>query len=66
LNRLHKAVGGGIGWRILGDSLAIGMILLGLSGLWLWARGRRPKQMLLSIFTVSALSMLVVVGGNLL
>lgn len=43
-NRLHKAVACGIDWRSLGDSFAIGIILLGLSGLWLWARGRSAKS----------------------
>jgi uncharacterized protein len=66
LNRLHKAVGGGLGWRILGDSFAIGMILLGLSGLWLWARGRTPKQMLLSVLTVSIVATAVVLVPSLL
>jgi hypothetical protein len=66
LTRLHKAVAGGPGWRVLGDSFAIGMILLGLSGLWLWARGRTPKQMLLSVLTVSVLAMAVVLIPNLL
>lgn len=65
LNRLHKASSGGPGWRILGDSFAIGMILLGLSGLWLWARGRTPKQMLVSVTTVSATAMIVVLVANL-
>lgn len=65
MNRMHKAVGGGLGWRILGDSFAIGMILLGLSGLWLWARGRTPKQMLLSVVSVSATVMTLVLVANL-
>ena len=65
LNRLHNASSGGPGWRILGDSFAIGMVLLGLSGLWLWARGRTPKQMLLSVTTVSATAMIVVLVANL-
>jgi len=47
--RLHKAVGGGWGWRLLADSFAIGMLLLGLSGLWMWARGRTARQMAISI-----------------
>ena len=64
-NRLHKAASGGPGWRILGDSFAIGMILLGLSGLWLWARGRTPKQMLVSVTAVSATAMIVVLVANL-
>jgi len=47
--RLHKAVGGGWAWRLLADSFAIGMLLLGLSGLWMWARGRTARQMAISI-----------------
>lgn len=51
--RLHKNVGGGIGWRLLSDSFAIGMLLLGISGLWMWARGRPLNQMLLSVTGLS-------------
>lgn len=65
LTRLHKASAGGLGWRILGDSFAIGMILLGLSGLLLWARGRTLKQMVLSVAGVSALALLTVMLANL-
>ena len=64
--RLHKAVAGGAGWRLLGDSFAIGMILLGLSGLLLWARGRTPKQMLVSVFGASLVATLLVLVPNLL
>lgn len=45
INRLHKGVGGGA-WTLLADSFAIGMLLLGLSGMWMWARGRSGPQML--------------------
>jgi uncharacterized protein len=65
LTRLHKAVSGGPGWRILGDSFAIGMILLGLSGLLLWARGRTPKQMIVSVAAASAAAITVVLVANL-
>ena len=58
LNRLHKAVGGGGWWILLADSFAIGMILLGLSGIWMWARGRNPKEMLLSVMGLSSLTMM--------
>jgi hypothetical protein len=59
-NRLHKAVGGGIGWIILADSFAIAMLLLGLSGIWMWARGRTAKDVVLSVLGVSVLVLLVV------
>ena len=63
--RLHKAVAGGPGWRLLGDSFAIGMILLGLSGLLLWARNRTPRQMVLSVFGASVAATLLVLVPNL-
>lgn len=66
LMRLHKAVSGGLGWRILGDSFAIGMILLGMSGLWMWARGRSAKQLVVSIGGASAVVMIVVLVANLI
>lgn len=64
-NRLHKAYGGGGAWIILADSFAIGMLLLGLSGIWMWARGRTPKQLLLSVLAASALVWAIVVGPAL-
>ena len=66
LNRMHKAVAGGPGWRLLGDSFAVSMVLLGLSGLWLWVRGRSVRQMVISIVGVSVLAMGVILGMNLL
>jgi hypothetical protein len=53
-NRLHKGVGGGWAWVLLGDSFAVGMLLLGLSGLWMWARGRSARQWALSVFGLGA------------
>ena len=52
-NRLHKGVGGGWAWTLLADSFAIGMLLLGLSGIWMWARGRTAKQMVVSVLGLS-------------
>jgi hypothetical protein len=66
INRLHKTVGGGIGWRVLSDSFAIAMVLLGLSGLWMWARGRGWRQMTLSVFCASSAAFLLVVVPALL
>jgi len=66
INRLHKAVGGGIGWRVLADSFAIAMVLLGLSGLWMWARGRSYRQMVVSVFGASTVVFLLVVVPALL
>ena len=66
INRLHKTVGGGIGWRVLSDSFAIAMVLLGLSGIWMWARGRSYRQMVLSVFCASSAAFLLVVVPALL
>lgn len=65
-NRLHKGVGGGGWWTLLADSFAIGMLLLGISGIWMWARGRSAKEMLLSVMGLSTLAFLAVVGLALL
>jgi hypothetical protein len=66
LNRLHKTVGGGMGWRVLSDSFAISMLLLGLSGLWIWARGRTYRQMVVSVLGASTVVFLLVVVPALL
>lgn len=63
LERLHKGVGGGVAWILLTDSFAIAMVLLGVSGIILWARGRTPAQMAFSILGVAVL-VLVVIGGS--
>lgn len=61
-NRLHKAVGGGLFWILLADSFAIGMLLLGLSGIWMWARGRSAREMALSVMGLSTLVFVAVIG----
>ena len=53
-NRLHKSIGGNA-WILLSDSFAIAMTLLGITGLWMWARGRRPRTLVLSVVGVSTL-----------
>ncbi|GAB3364382.1 PepSY-associated TM helix domain-containing protein [Lysobacter rhizosphaerae] len=66
INRLHKGVGGGWAWSLLADSFAIGMLLLGLSGIWMWARGRTPKQMVASVLGLSIVVLAFVLGPALL
>lgn len=63
LARLHKGVGGGIAWILLGDSFALALVALGLSGIILWARGRSPRQMVFSIVGAAAV-VLLVIGGS--
>jgi uncharacterized protein len=63
LSRLHKGVDGGIPWILLTDSFAVAMVLLGISGIILWARGRTAAQMAFSIVGV-AVVVLLVIGGT--
>jgi len=63
LSRLHKGVGGGIPWIVLTDSFAVAMVLLGISGIILWARGRTVAQMAFSIVGV-AVVVLLAIGGS--
>ena len=65
-NRLHKGVGGGWAWTLLADSFAMGMLLLGLSGIWMWARGRTPKQLLVSVLGLSVVVLTGVLAPALL
>lgn len=60
VNRLHKAVGGGAAWVVLADSFALAMLLLGLSGIWMWGRGRSVRQMVVSVLGVSTLVLALV------
>ena len=62
LLRLHKGVGGGLFWRVLQTSFAIGMVLLGVSGIWLWARGRTLKEMALSVMGLGTLLFVAALG----
>lgn len=62
LNRLHKGYNDHWAWGLLADSFAVGMMLLGLSGLWMWARGRTPREMALSVFGLASLLFAVLVG----
>ena len=64
-NRLHKGVGGGWRWLLLADSFAIGMLLLGISGVWMWMRGRTAKQMIVSVMGVSVVVLVIVLGPAL-
>ena len=66
INRLHKGVGGGWAWTLLADSFAAGMLLLGLSGIWMWARGRTAKQMAASVLGLSVAVLVIVLGPALL
>jgi hypothetical protein len=64
-NRLHKSQGGGLAWIALGDSFALAMIFLGMSGLVLWARGRKPGQMAWSVLALAIVALGAVLGPAL-
>jgi hypothetical protein len=60
--RLHKGVGGGIGWILLTDSFALSMFALGITGLLLWARGRSVRQLIFSAVG-AAVVVVLILGG---
>ncbi|MEO8160717.1 MAG: hypothetical protein ABI588_04800, partial [Arenimonas sp.] len=61
LLRLHKSGGGGMAWILLGDSFALAMMLLGISGIYMWARGRSVAQAVFSVLGAA----IVVIGAVL-
>ena len=63
MSRLHKGVGGGLSWILLTDSFALAMVVLGISGLLLWSRGRTKRQMLFSAVG-TAVVIVVLIGGH--
>jgi hypothetical protein len=63
ISRLHKGVGGGLSWILLTDSFALAMVVLGISGLLLWSRGRTKRQMVFSVVG-AAVVIVVLIGGH--
>jgi len=63
MSRLHKGVGGGLSWILLTDSFALAMVVLGISGLLLWSRGRTKRQMLFSAVGTGVV-IVVLIGGH--
>ena len=61
--RLHKGVGGGLSWILLADSFALALVVLGISGLLLWSRGRTKRQMVFSVVG-AAVVIVVLIGGH--
>lgn len=49
LNRLHMGSGMGAAWVLLGDSLALGLLVLAISGLLLWSRLHGPRLLALGL-----------------
>lgn len=55
LARLHMAIGTGPAWILLSDTVAIGLVFLGLSGFWLWGRLHGSARRL-ALFSAGGLS----------
>lgn len=51
LNRLHMGTGAGVGWILLVDTLAGGLIVLALTGLLLWTRLHGPRLAAIGLVT---------------
>jgi uncharacterized protein len=64
LNRLHKGTGVGVGWVLLVDTLAGGLIVLALTGLLLWTRLHGPRLAALGLIsTCLSLALLFAFAG---
>ena len=63
LIRLHKGVAGSALWILLTDTFAIGMVMLGVSGIVMWGSGRSAKQMVFSVFGVALIVLLLVAAS---
>lgn len=64
LTRLHKGVGLGVAWILLTDTLALSLVFLSLTGLWMWCRtqGSRTAAGLLGL-TSLGLIVFVILGS---
>lgn len=62
LTNLHKGTGMSVPWILLIDSIAGSMIFLSISGVILWVQMNRRRVLGVSIFTISTLLTLVIVG----
>ena len=63
LIRLHKGVGANVAWILLTDTFALSLVMLGISGIVMWARGRSWRQMVFSMFG-AAVVVLAIIGGS--
>ena len=51
LNRLHRAEGGPIGWRILSDAYTGALVVLALTGVLMWSRLHGRRLLGIGLFT---------------
>jgi hypothetical protein len=58
LTNLHKGTGMGVGWVLLGDTIAGSLLLLSLTGVLLWTELTKKKTVGALIFAVSLVAMI--------
>jgi hypothetical protein len=61
MTRLHKGVGMGVGWVLLTDTLACGLVFLSVTGLLMWTRMRNSRITLVGLGVTSFFLTLVIV-----
>lgn len=64
MKRLHKGDGGQIGWILLSDAVAGGMVFLILSGILLWTRLSGPKLLAAGLATGGLVSAILVASRS--
>lgn len=64
LNRLHLGSGMGAAWVLLADSLALGLLVLALSGVLLWSRLHGPRLLALGLIGGCLTAGLSLVAAN--
>jgi hypothetical protein len=63
MKRLHKGDGGQVGWILLTDAFAGGLVFLTLSGILLWSRLAGPKLLAAGLF-IGGLSAAILVASR--
>ena len=53
LTRLHKGIGMGVVWILLSDTLALGLVFLSLTGLFLWTKLHGSPRMMAGLVVAS-------------
>jgi hypothetical protein len=66
LIRLHKGVGANVAWILLADTFALSLVMLGITGIVMWARGRTGRQMIFSVFAAAVLVLAIVAGTTVI
>ncbi|MGH8474315.1 MAG: PepSY-associated TM helix domain-containing protein [Methylococcales bacterium] len=61
MTRLHKGVGMGVGWVLLTDTLALGLVFLSVTGLLMWTRTQGSGTTLVGLGITSFLLALALI-----